>query len=117
MSRPRSIFAISMLSVFHFQPHIHVISHITSFKQTYLFYVHFLEYLLLFLEDNLDEEREQFLNSKSSASGCCLDFALFFANFSLALLIKVLIIKKACISSKICVLSIFFRNHIVPKEI
>ena len=31
---------------------------------------------------------------KRSASGCCLAFASFFANFSLALLIKVLLIKK-----------------------
>ena len=34
---------------------------------------------------------------QSSASGCCLTFAWFFANFSLVLLIKVLLIKKACI--------------------
>ena len=34
------------------------------------------------------------LNSKSSASGCCLVFAWFFANFSLVLLIKVFFIKK-----------------------
>ena len=35
-----------------------IIYHMTSFKQTYLFLVHFLEYLLLFLDDNVDEERE-----------------------------------------------------------
>ena len=35
---------------------------------------------------------------KSSASGCCLAFAQDFANFSLTLLLKVLLIKKACIS-------------------
>ena len=39
---------------------------------------------------------EWFLNSKSSALGCCFIFAWFFANFSLALPIKVLLIKKAC---------------------
>ena len=33
--------------------------------------------------------------AKSSASGCCLVFAWIFANFSLALLIKLLLIKKA----------------------
>ena len=33
-----------------------VINHITSFKQTYLFFVHYLECLLLFLDDNEDEE-------------------------------------------------------------
>ena len=35
-----------------------VIKQITLFNQTYLFFVYFLEYLLLFLGDNLDEERE-----------------------------------------------------------
>ena len=35
-----------------------VINHITSFKQTYLFFEHFLEYLLLFLDDNMDEQSE-----------------------------------------------------------
>ena len=35
-----------------------VIDHMTSFKQTYLFFVNFLEYLLLFLDDNMDEESE-----------------------------------------------------------
>ena len=30
----------------------------TSFKQTYLLFTHFLEYLLIFLVDNVDEESE-----------------------------------------------------------
>ena len=47
-----------------------VINHITSLKQTHLFLVHFLEYLLLFLDDN-----------DSSASGCCLAFCLIFSQF------------------------------------
>ena len=34
------------------------------------------------------EESESFLNTKSSASGCCLAFAWFFANFTMVLLIK-----------------------------
>ena len=34
---------------------------------------------------------------QSSASGYCLAFAFFFANFSLVLLIKMLLIKKVCI--------------------
>ena len=33
-----------------------VINHITSLKRTLLFFVHFLEYLLLFLDDKVDEE-------------------------------------------------------------
>ena len=52
---------------------------------------YFLEYVLLLLDDNVDEECKQFLHVKSLASGCCLAFAWLFANFSLALLIK-----KAC---------------------
>ena len=71
-----------------------VINHIISFKQTYLFPVLFLEHLLLFLDDKVDEESEKFSNSKSSVSGCCLAFAWFFANFSLALLTKLSYIKK-----------------------
>ena len=63
-------------------------------KQTHLFFAPFLEYLKLALDDNLDEESEYFSNSKSSALGSCLDFAWFFANFNLAFLIKVLLIKK-----------------------
>ena len=35
-----------------------VINHITLFKEIYLFFVHFLEYFLLFLDDNLNEESE-----------------------------------------------------------
>ena len=34
-----------------------LINHITSFKQRH-FSVHFLEYLLLFLDDNVDDESE-----------------------------------------------------------
>ena len=48
--------------------------HITSFKQTYLFSVHFLEYLVLYLDDNVDRNSEKFSISRSSASGCCLGF-------------------------------------------
>ena len=58
-----------------------VINHITSSKQTHLFYAHFLEHLLLFLDVKVDEENELFSNSGSSASGCCLAFAYFFCQF------------------------------------
>ena len=37
---------------------------------------------------------------QNSASGCCLAFDWFFGNFRLALLIKVLLIKKACVYSR-----------------
>ena len=39
---------------------------------------------------------DNFQIAKGSASGCCLAFAWFFADFILALLIKVLLMKKAC---------------------
>ena len=35
-----------------------VINHVISLKQKHFFFVHFLEYLLLFLDDNVDEESE-----------------------------------------------------------
>ena len=38
-------------------------------------FAYFLEYALLFLDDNVDEECEKFSNSKSSGSGYCLAFA------------------------------------------
>ena len=76
------------------------INHITSYKQVHLFSCTFLENLLLFLNENLDEEGELFSNSGNSTWHCCLAFAWIFANFSLALLIKVLLIKKVCIYSR-----------------
>ena len=35
-----------------------IINHITTFKQMYLVLVHFLEYRLLYLDDNVNEENE-----------------------------------------------------------
>ena len=61
---------------------------------------YFLEYVPLCLDDNVDEKCEKFWNNKSSAAGCCLAFAWFLANFSLALLIKVLLIKKKSVYLK-----------------
>ena len=58
-----------------------VINHITTFKQRFLFFLHFLEHLLLLFDDNVDEESKSFSNSKNSASGCCLAFAWFFCQF------------------------------------
>ena len=43
-----------------------VINHITSYKQVHLFSCTFLENLLLFLNENLDEEGELFSNSQNS---------------------------------------------------
>ena len=80
---------------FIFSPIFIVINHITLFKQTYLYFAHLLEYFLLLLGDNVDEESQQFSNSKNSASVCCIAFSYFSANFSLALPMKVLLIKKS----------------------
>ena len=56
MPRPKTIYGLSFFYLFfHFQPHFHC--H-TSLKQTDLIFVHFLEYLLLFLDDHADEEGE-----------------------------------------------------------
>ena len=65
-----------------------VTNHVTLFKQMYLFFVHFLEYRVLFFDDNVVEGSEKFSNRESLVSGCCLAFAWFFTNLSLALLIK-----------------------------
>ena len=54
---------------------------------TFVFLLMFLEYFLIFYS-NVNEECEICSSSKSSASGCSLTFAWFFANFSLALLLK-----------------------------
>ena len=53
-----------------------------------MFFAHFLEYLLLSLDDNVDKETTYFFNSKSSASACCLAFAQFFYQFQLGIAYK-----------------------------
>ena len=58
---------------------------------TFVLLLIFWKYALLLLGDIVDEEFEYFPNSKTSASGWCLAFAWFFANFSLAMIIKVLL--------------------------
>ena len=70
-----------------------VLSH--EFRRTYSF-AYFLEKVLLFSHEGC----EQFSTSKSSASRCCLAFLWFFAYFSLALLIKMLLIKKGVFKAK-----------------
>ena len=42
----------------------------------------------------MDEESKKISKSESLPTGCCLAFAGFLASFSLALLVKVLLIKK-----------------------
>ena len=71
------------------------INHTNSLKQTHLFFVHYLEYFLLFLDGNVDGESELFLNSKSLASRCCLDFAWFFCQFQPGVAYKSVAYKKS----------------------
>ena len=52
MPRPRSIYVFTLSLI------LTVINHITSLKQLYLFFVHFLECLLLFLDDIVDKQWE-----------------------------------------------------------
>ena len=40
------------------------INHVTSLKQKHLLFVYFLEYLVLFLDDNVDEETNKFETAK-----------------------------------------------------
>ena len=82
VSRPRSTYVVSMWSYFHFFAFIFImINRTVSWIQTHLFYCLLLEYVLLFLDDDMDDECEEFSNSKISASGCCLALAQFFAKF------------------------------------
>ena len=63
----------------------------SSFLQTHFFFAYFVESVLLFLDDNVNEECEKFSKSQSVLLSICLGF---FADFSLALLLKVLLITK-----------------------
>ena len=71
MSSPKSIYVYlyNLFSIFRLI--FIVINHLMSLKQAHLFFVHILQYLLLFLNDNVDEESESVLNRERSASGCC----------------------------------------------
>ena len=55
MSRPRFFNVVSLCSIFHFSLIFIVI---TSLKPTHLAFVQFLKYLLLFFDDNVDEQSE-----------------------------------------------------------
>ena len=63
----------------------------------HLLFAHVLEYLLIFVDSNMDKENEKFANSKKvqphDVTYLLLDF---FASFSLMLLIKVLLINIVC---------------------
>ena len=48
-----------------------VINHITSLKQAHLFFVNFSEYLLLFLDDKVAENTNNFQITKVQPEGFC----------------------------------------------
>ena len=55
----RGLFMLYLFDLFFISRSIFIaINYITSFKQTHLFFVHFLECLLLFLDDNVDAKIE-----------------------------------------------------------
>ena len=68
----------------------------------YLFFVHFLEYFILFLDedDNTDLDSKKFSDSKSSASGCCFAFARFFCQYQPDVAYKSVAYKKSVYSTK-----------------
>ena len=91
----RSIYVVSMWIYFCFVLIFIMINCIISWIQTCLFFCIFLRICPVLLDDNVNEECEYFSSVKNSTWGCCLAFAWFFTNFSLALRTKVLIIKKS----------------------
>ena len=95
MSRAKSIYVLSFWHIFHFQPHFHCHQSYNVIKTDALVFCMFLEHLLFFLDDNMDEDGKWFSNNKRLTSGCYLAFAYFFSNFSLVLLMKVLLIEKS----------------------
>ena len=117
MSRPRNIYVVSLWSNFHFQSHFRWhYYHIKSLKQTHLFFAHFLEYFL-FLNDNLDEEREYFSNSESSASGMLLSVCLIFCQFQPGVAYKSVTNKKKCAAWTVLSLSMFRKVLILVSSV
>ena len=58
MSRSMSVYSYLCDLLFIFSLIFIAIDHITSFGQTYLVFCIFFRYLLLFLDNNMDEESE-----------------------------------------------------------
>ena len=56
MSRPGRFVSYLCDLFFTFSLMFILINNITSFNQTYVFFVHSLEYFLLFFDDNVDKE-------------------------------------------------------------
>ena len=58
-----------------------VINHITSLKQTHLFFVYFLGYHLLFLDDKVDEKKRKTFKYWKFSPTVLLNFCLIFCVF------------------------------------
>ena len=65
-----------------------------------MFFAHILEYVLLFLDDNENEESKWFSSGTSSASGYCLAFCLLFCQFQHGVACKNNVYKKTCSYAK-----------------
>ena len=84
-----------------------MINHVISWVKTSFLFVCFSEYVISFLDHNVEKECEQFFQIfTNSASDCCLAFGLFFANLSLDLLIK---------KARIAITILKFVNKVVAK--
>ena len=97
MSRPRTIYVVFMWSTFLFYSrfHCHWLCNLTK-THALAFRTFFrISPIIFWMITSMKKVNIYISNSKRSASGCCLAFAWFFANFSLALLINLLLIKKA----------------------
>ena len=94
MSWRISITVVSMWSFFHYNPNFYYYESYNLIKTNTLVFIYFQWHLKLVLDDTMDEESKKISKSESLPTGCCLAFARFLASFSLALLVKVLLIKK-----------------------
>ena len=65
-----------------------IMNHITSLKHSHLFFVHFLEYLLLFLDDHVDEKKLIIFKQQKFSIRVLLSFCLIFCQFQPGIVYK-----------------------------
>ena len=100
-------FSIFVSMVYFYRIYVISLSFLASFSLSLItsphlnrrtcFFVHFLEYLLFFWITWM-KKANNFQKGKVKPQRCCLAFAWFFTIFSLALLIKVLLMKKKLVT-------------------
>ena len=89
MRRSRFIYVVTVLNInFHLHPPYDKYYNLTK-TGTHFFFRHFLEYFLLFL-DNMIKNASILQIAKDQSQGVAYSLLIFFVNFSLLLLIKVL---------------------------